>query len=26
VVESGGRGFYDACESPRAKEFIMAVR
>ncbi|WP_111768668.1 amino acid ABC transporter ATP-binding protein [Nakamurella deserti] len=26
VVESGGRGFYDACESPRAREFIMAVR
>ena len=26
VVESGGRGFYDECQSPRAKEFIMAVR
>lgn len=26
VVESGGRGFYDNCVSPRAMEFIKAVR
>ncbi len=26
VVESGGRGFYDECTSPRAIEFIKAVR
>ena len=26
VVESGRRGFYDDCVSPRAREFIKAVR
>ncbi len=25
VVESGGRGFYDQCSSPRTKQFIGAV-
>lgn len=26
VVESGPRGFFDECTSPRAREFILAVR
>ncbi|HEX3790371.1 MAG TPA: amino acid ABC transporter ATP-binding protein [Pseudonocardiaceae bacterium] len=26
VVESGPRGFFDECSSPRAREFILAVR
>jgi ABC-type polar amino acid transport system ATPase subunit len=26
IVERGPRGFFDNCESPRAKEFILAVR
>ena len=26
IVEQGPRGFFDTCTSPRAREFIAAVR